>query len=84
MKFGYMNRSTDGAGALRTEQSVREAIRDLQQFSGLPVTGRLDDATLKLLRTPRCGLPDVVNPIHRKKRFTIQGQRWIYTNLTWR
>ncbi|KAF2899798.1 hypothetical protein ILUMI_06396 [Ignelater luminosus] len=83
MKFGYLSPSPHSAGALRTEESVRQAIRELQQFSGLPVTGKLDDKTIKLLKRPRCGLPDIEPHAQRRKRFVPQGQRWPYTNLTW-
>lgn len=80
-----MRTAADGIGALRTEDSVRRAIMDLQRFGGLPVTGRVDDRTAELMRTPRCGLPDAPStPGGRRKRFTVQGQKWMYTNLTWR
>lgn len=85
MKFGYMRTAVDGVGALRTEDSVRHAIMALQKFGGLPETGHIDEKTAKLMKTPRCGLPD--NPAYRggrRKRFTVQGQKWMYTNLTWR
>lgn len=85
MQFGYLPKAKDGAFALRTEESVRTSLSELQQFAGIPVTGRLDDATVKLLRTPRCGLPDkIVQTSGRRKRFTLQGEKWPYLNLTWR
>lgn len=84
MTFGYLPQSTDGAFALRTEESVRSSLRELQQFAGIPVTGRLDAHTVKLLRRPRCGLPDKINQTSgRRKRFTLQGEKWPYLNLTW-
>ncbi|KAF5306949.1 hypothetical protein FQA39_LY00179 [Lamprigera yunnana] len=83
MQFGYLSPSPAGAGALRTEESVRQAIKELQEFSGLPITGRLDQKTKTLLRTPRCGVPDIQPHSMRRKRFMIQGQRWPYNNITW-
>ncbi|XP_050499658.1 matrix metalloproteinase-2-like [Diabrotica virgifera virgifera] len=82
MNFGYMEKSKDGAFALRTEESVKSSLRDMQEFAGLPVTGRLDERTLKLMHTPRCGMPDK-NFRTRRKRFTIHGSKWRYLNLTW-
>ncbi|EFA09264.2 matrix metalloproteinase-2 [Tribolium castaneum] len=83
-RFGYMDATADGAFALRTEESVRDAIKDMQEFAGIPVTGRLDERTLKLLNTPRCGMPDKNKQTSgRRKRFTLHGQKWPYTNLTW-
>lgn len=84
MRFGYLSKTAQGAGALRTEKSVRDAIGELQKFGGLPVTGKLDEKTIKLMRKPRCGVPDMGQGTGRKKRFIVQGQRWPYTNLTWR
>lgn len=83
MKFGYLSPTPHGTGALRTEESARQAIRNLQKFSGLPETGQIDNRTRTLLRRPRCGLPDY-DFNTRQKRFTKQGQVWRHTNLTWR
>ncbi|CAH1106417.1 unnamed protein product, partial [Psylliodes chrysocephalus] len=69
MNYGYMEKSKDGAFALRTEESVQNSLRELQEFAGLPATGRLDNRTLKLINTPRCGMPDRVMR-SRSKRFT--------------
>lgn len=85
MTFGYIPPSDVETGNLRTEDQLRDAIRNLQSFAHLPVTGDLDAETVRLLRKPRCGLPDI--PYHsskRKKRYTLHGQKWHYTNLTWR
>ncbi|XP_025835811.1 matrix metalloproteinase-2-like, partial [Agrilus planipennis] len=83
MKFGYLSSSPQSAGALRTERSIRDAIRELQEFGGVPATGELDQRTLKLLSKPRCGLPDKIPHTGRVKRFMLQGQKWQYSNLTW-
>lgn len=84
--FGYLQKSKDGAFALRTEHSVRKSLKEMQAFAGLPATGQLDERTLKLIRTPRCGLPDKDDDdfVKRRKRFTLRGPKWPYTNLTWR
>ncbi|KAI4477931.1 hypothetical protein M0804_012411 [Polistes exclamans] len=137
-KFGYLPDSNPETGNLRTEDQLRDAIRNLQKyhqptnrgvylfqrremikarkvecyieeetqwgswesngkedrehwmeenrFSGIPVTGEIDDATRKLMKARRCGLADRQNPRYsrtRRKRFTIHGQRWPYRNLTW-
>lgn len=84
--FGYLKKSKDGAFALRTQDSIKESLKELQEFAGLPVTGQLDERTKKLIKTPRCGLPDKDDADYakRRKRFTLRGPKWPYTNLTWR
>ncbi|CAG9817811.1 unnamed protein product [Phaedon cochleariae] len=85
MEYGYMDKSKDGAFALRTEESVRRSLEAMQRFAGLPATGRLDAATKRLLATPRCGLPDLeAERPRRTKRFALHGSKWPYTTLTWR
>ncbi|CAH1135832.1 unnamed protein product [Ceutorhynchus assimilis] len=85
MNFGYMKRSSDGAFAMRTEESIRQSISEMQAFAGIPVTGKLDEKTVKLMKTPRCGLPDkeIGLTSGRRKRYTIHGLKWPYTDLTW-
>ena len=82
-----------------------------QFFAGLEVTGSFDEATIELLKRPRCGVPDVSHAGYRNKRsvsfdedsafattsfqigerkvfarvkrYSLQGERWSHTNLTW-
>ncbi|XP_075698829.1 matrix metalloproteinase-21 [Rhinoderma darwinii] len=35
-----------------------EALKKFQKLNNLPVTGRLDDATINAMNKPRCGVPD--------------------------
>lgn len=90
MSFGYLPQSDIETGSLRTEESLREAIRDLQRFGGIPETGEVDDATVRLMTKPRCGVADKPSQwtpryvSSRHKRYTLQGLKWDYTNLTWR
>lgn len=61
---------------------VTTAIRKFQKFFGLSVTGKLDQATMKVMSKPRCGLPDVVSKDEgkRMKRFSTWG-KWRKTDL---
>ncbi|XP_018603954.1 matrix metalloproteinase-20 [Scleropages formosus] len=54
----------------RSEPTFAAKVRDMQTFFGLNVTGSLDPATVEIMRTPRCGVPDV-------QEYSDQGsKRW--------
>jgi peptidoglycan hydrolase-like protein with peptidoglycan-binding domain len=38
---------------------VKKAIKNFQRFAGLPETGKVDEATVRQMKKPRCGMPDV-------------------------
>ena len=72
----------------------------VQDFAGLDVTGELDDETVELMNTPRCGVKDQEfgteerddNDVgggrgrgrRRGKRYVHQGSKWKVDRLTWR
>lgn len=62
-KFGYLDDLA--AGQHHNPDSTREAIREFQRFNGLPVSGNMDRKTVRKMRQPRCGLPDVIKPSKR-------------------
>merc|ERR1712050_555997 len=74
-KFGYL-------------QSLDSAIANFQAFAGLEQTGELDEETVKMMHTPRCGVKDFIeededtprmrlrNSRRRGKRYALQGSRW--------
>ncbi|ESO10537.1 hypothetical protein HELRODRAFT_108967 [Helobdella robusta] len=57
------------------EKKFTAAIKNLQNMAGLPVTGIVDEATKKMMATPRCGVPDRIQS-KRKKRYIRQGSSW--------
>lgn len=58
--------------------------------SDLWLTSLSDDATIRLMSTPRCSLPDITGSEdmlkrrRRKKRYALSGLKWHKTDLTWR
>lgn len=93
MRFGYLPKSNIETGNLRTEDQLIESIKSLQRAANINETGVIDEVTSKLMRTPRCGLPDNINldfsatnrlSRRRHKRYIIQGSKWSSTSITWR
>lgn len=85
-QYGYLPKPTElNTEALYSEDAVISGLMEVQRFAGLPTTGRLDNKTIELLKTPRCGNPDVVAPnvSRRHKRFVIGGEGWRKRKLTW-
>ncbi|XP_005378045.1 PREDICTED: macrophage metalloelastase [Chinchilla lanigera] len=52
---------------------LEEKIQEMQKFFGLKVTGQLDRPTLQVMKTPRCGVPDV-------HHFSTMRQRLVWKN----
>jgi flagellar basal body rod protein FlgC len=104
-RFGYLRPSEGQAdfGVMRAAAAPRAepgrfdngtmvGLRRFQQFAGLPVTGELDDATVALMNTPRCGFPDLprggravsaAGAAEGPATFVLQGNRWTNPNLTY-
>ena len=60
---------------------METAIKKFQEFTGLPVTGKLDEATIAKMKAPRCGMPDI-NEFGRVKRYST-GPKWNKKDLTY-
>jgi peptidoglycan hydrolase-like protein with peptidoglycan-binding domain len=72
------------------DEATEEALRHFQERAGLPVTGKLDDATQEQMQRPRCGNPDITplsNPTILSlvapdaAGFVATGGRWPTRNL---
>ncbi|XP_041979195.1 matrix metalloproteinase-2-like [Aricia agestis] len=89
--FGYLKKGNPEVGNLLMgdvahsyEDDFRIAIKTLQEFGGIPVTGVVDHETKQLLRRKRCGIPDREPGERRRKRFAVHvGGKWKHTNITW-
>ncbi|XP_056130258.1 matrix metalloproteinase-19 [Lampris incognitus] len=79
-KYGYLNNPIDPQVRADLEDVV-EALRVFQQANDLPITGEIDDATLEVMRQPRCGIEDPFNK--KTHKFRLLG-RWRKRNLTYR
>ncbi|XP_072032725.1 stromelysin-1-like [Amphiura filiformis] len=72
---------------LKEPADMEEAIEEMQDFLGLPVTGELDAETMAKIRGPRCGVADFIGPrknsklVRRRKRYALSGQKWSKKSL---
>ncbi|GAB6022882.1 S-methylmethionine permease mmp1 [Chamberlinius hualienensis] len=84
-RFGYMESSSRSSNLL-TEAALNGAIKEFQRFAGLNQTGSLDNETVVMMNTPRCGVKDKVGHGNnaRRKRYALQGSRWRSKELTYR
>ncbi|RNA28935.1 matrix metallo ase-19-like [Brachionus plicatilis] len=60
-RFGYFNKTKQGLSAERKSNQnliYRQSLRLFQTIHGLNVTGILDAATVKKIKTPRCAISD--------------------------
>uniref|UniRef100_H2M5R4 Matrix metalloproteinase-17 n=1 Tax=Oryzias latipes TaxID=8090 RepID=H2M5R4_ORYLA len=86
-KFGYLPPADPVTGQLQTKEALTKAIKAMQKFGGLKETGVFDQATLGLMKTPRCSLPDVPQveaTLGRKRRSVTPQNKWNKRHLTWR
>ncbi|KAG8227946.1 hypothetical protein J437_LFUL008390 [Ladona fulva] len=86
-QFGYLEAVTPEAEALYSDSTIRDALLLVQKFGAIEETGVLDEATLRLMEAPRCGVADVKpeSPgIQRRKRYVIGSEGWKKRNITYR
>ena len=77
MKFGYIQlNDTDNGREVPDVNSpqFKASLRILQRFGNIPVTGRMDAATIALINTDRCGVKDPQS--NAAGRFNLQGTKW--------
>ncbi|KAL4002392.1 Matrixin family protein [Acanthocheilonema viteae] len=90
-EFGYLPKPTSNVAAMLSETMMEEAIRELQLYGNIPITGKIDAATRELMSRKRCGLSD--RPIEEafqgrrrrghQKRFALMGPKWTKQIITY-
>lgn len=73
-QYHYLSTSRSG------NHDVESAIKHFQRFAGIKVTGRLDSATIRQMKKPRCGMPDDAAGSDRVRRYKT-GSKWRKTSL---
>ncbi|XP_051933303.1 matrix metalloproteinase-19 [Hippocampus zosterae] len=79
-QYGYLNEPSDPLDPNYLEEVI-QALRVFQKVNELPASGELDEATLAVMRQPRCGLEDPFNK--KQHKYRVMG-RWRKKNLTYR
>ncbi|XP_051169805.1 matrix metalloproteinase-17-like [Leptopilina boulardi] len=74
-RFGYLPTSGNSE-SLYKESALVDAIKSLQKFGNIPMSGEIDNITLKLIETPRCGVADIKHLKNREKRYIIGSEGW--------
>ncbi|XP_023682968.2 matrix metalloproteinase-15 [Paramormyrops kingsleyae] len=84
--YGYLPQTSWQMSTMRSGQILSNAVREMQRFYGLTITGEMDPATQKAMKKPRCGVPDKfggqIKTNVRRKRFALTGHKWTKDLLT--
>ncbi|XP_053328263.1 matrix metalloproteinase-25 [Spea bombifrons] len=87
-RYGYLPPPDPFSAQQQTLDALKEALRTMQMFAGVPVTGEMDDETFRMMQKPRCSLPDVIMssevPRRRRRRYAFSGTVWEKKELKWR
>ena len=81
-KYGYLSHLSD----TKNFNMRKKALKKFQEFYHIPITGRMDLTTRKMMSKGRCGVKDVeATVVHgaltfdearRQKRYTLIGAHW--------
>ncbi|KPP69640.1 matrix metalloproteinase-19-like [Scleropages formosus] len=80
-KYGYLHTPLDPQEQGYKAEDIAEALRIFQRVTNLSITGKIDEATLGVMRQPRCGVEDPFS--HKSFKYRLFG-RWRKKNLTYR
>ncbi|KAL8614026.1 hypothetical protein ACOMHN_023261 [Nucella lapillus] len=99
IQFGYHRKrkpldflaSPPGRDPSQSGDEQTQAIRLFQRFFDLEQTGKLDEATLSLMKKDRCGVADIpevgdepsANP-QSPSKYALLGQKWDKNILSWK
>ncbi|XP_053563399.1 matrix metalloproteinase-28 [Bombina bombina] len=83
--YGYL----EDAAVHQSHVKFKDAIREFQWLSHLPITGNLDATTVQQMKVPRCGMKDTegqtgsIQVQRRRKRYAAKSKKWYKRHLTY-
>ncbi|XP_045470835.1 matrilysin-like [Harmonia axyridis] len=83
-QYGYLEKNSMSNSSSLSGKSFRNSLREFQSFVGIPVTGKMDKPTMKMMSAPRCGVPDKSRKSNREKRYSTQVFIWNTKHLTYK
>lgn len=84
-RYGYLTPPPGSSrqSRLKVGSARQEAIQKLQSFYGLPKSGVIDAEVMRLVRTARCGFPDLEKTGDTQAKY-VRIDRWQKKRLTYR
>ncbi|XP_071777544.1 matrix metalloproteinase-19-like [Centroberyx gerrardi] len=79
--YGYLHIPLDSKDQNYPPEEIVEALRVFQRATDLPISGKLNAATLAMMNKPRCGLEDSFN--NKALKYRVMGY-WRKKMLTYR
>ncbi|CAH1795587.1 unnamed protein product [Owenia fusiformis] len=73
--MGYLEEN----GYMGPEMTQRDSVMMFQRFTGLPMTGVVDQRSMEMMNKPRCGMPD----IQVLAEFKTAPTKWIQKRLSY-
>uniref|UniRef100_A0A3P8Z9P3 Peptidase metallopeptidase domain-containing protein n=1 Tax=Esox lucius TaxID=8010 RepID=A0A3P8Z9P3_ESOLU len=81
--YGYLHRPLDsGMNHVHQAEEITEALKIFQKATNLTVSGTLNEATMSMMKQPRCGIQDSFSD--KSLKYRVLGSIWRKKRLTYR
>ncbi|XP_017652790.1 matrilysin [Nannospalax galili] len=75
----YLEKFYSGDSKTKEISSLAAKLKEMQNFFGLPLTGKLNPHIMEIMQKPRCGVPDVL-----KYSLFPNKLKWLSKDITYR
>ncbi|XP_021421831.2 matrix metalloproteinase-19 [Oncorhynchus mykiss] len=81
--YGYLHIPLDRSKSqMYLTEEITEALRTFQKATNLAISGTFNEATLEMMKRPRCGIEDSFND--KTLKYRVMGSTWRKKILTYR